>query len=289
MSLEAHTGPPVLPVELEREIFEMVARSRLQTIPTLMLVASRVKIWVEPLLYRTLLVTDAPGPFPAEKEKIPVLAWETCQSIFSNKPISFLNHSVRNVFLYISDDMDLTWFLNTCSQIENLFIHGSHSRQHLPAIAPLPIKQLQCSLHRLFPLSRINFTHPLFSHLTHLFDCGGIYHTINWSGLAVIPHLTHLAFCNIQYIPFFLGFFDTCKSLRVLVYVDEERKVMSHDVDIRLAEDSRFVAMISVDICEDWVMGEHTGVDFWSKAEDFIARRKSGQVPALQFRLTEAN
>ncbi|KAJ7131272.1 hypothetical protein C8R44DRAFT_871785 [Mycena epipterygia] len=40
-----------LRLELERKIFELAALSRPKAIPTLMRVAWRVKLWVEPLLY----------------------------------------------------------------------------------------------------------------------------------------------------------------------------------------------------------------------------------------------
>ena len=36
---------PRLPVELERKVFELAAHSRPKSIPTLLLVAHRVKIW----------------------------------------------------------------------------------------------------------------------------------------------------------------------------------------------------------------------------------------------------
>ncbi|KAJ7224649.1 hypothetical protein GGX14DRAFT_557508 [Mycena pura] len=46
---------PTLPAELERQVFELTALSRPVCIPRLMRVALRVKQWVEPLLYRTLI------------------------------------------------------------------------------------------------------------------------------------------------------------------------------------------------------------------------------------------
>ncbi|KAJ6516533.1 hypothetical protein C8R47DRAFT_1063238 [Mycena vitilis] len=45
-----------LPAELERYVFEQVALSRTVAIPRLLRVAQRVKIWIEPLLYRTIVV-----------------------------------------------------------------------------------------------------------------------------------------------------------------------------------------------------------------------------------------
>ncbi|KAJ7887662.1 hypothetical protein B0H14DRAFT_3430691 [Mycena olivaceomarginata] len=46
------SSSPMLPAELEREVFEICSLSRPVSIPTLMLIAKRVKEWIEPLLYR---------------------------------------------------------------------------------------------------------------------------------------------------------------------------------------------------------------------------------------------
>ncbi|KAJ7213780.1 hypothetical protein C8J57DRAFT_288477 [Mycena rebaudengoi] len=48
---------PAFPPELEREIFEMAAIDIPQSMPQLVRVARRVCVWIEPLLYRTLIVT----------------------------------------------------------------------------------------------------------------------------------------------------------------------------------------------------------------------------------------
>ncbi|KAJ7095067.1 hypothetical protein C8R44DRAFT_813875 [Mycena epipterygia] len=47
---------PRLPPELERLVFESAALSHATDIPNLILVAWRIKNWVEPLLYRAVLV-----------------------------------------------------------------------------------------------------------------------------------------------------------------------------------------------------------------------------------------
>ncbi|KAJ7879703.1 hypothetical protein B0H13DRAFT_1571256, partial [Mycena leptocephala] len=48
---------PLLPPELERIIFELAAFVNPASMPSLLLVAPRVKIWIEPLLYETLIIT----------------------------------------------------------------------------------------------------------------------------------------------------------------------------------------------------------------------------------------
>ncbi|KAJ6505111.1 hypothetical protein C8R45DRAFT_544408 [Mycena sanguinolenta] len=50
---------PTLPPELERRIFEIAALACPVRIPTLMLVARRVKFLVEPLLYRVVFLKDS--------------------------------------------------------------------------------------------------------------------------------------------------------------------------------------------------------------------------------------
>ncbi|KAJ6571193.1 hypothetical protein B0H19DRAFT_1372372 [Mycena capillaripes] len=51
--------PRLLP-ELEREIFEIAAVSRPMSISTLMLIAGRISDWVEPPLYRVVIITESP-------------------------------------------------------------------------------------------------------------------------------------------------------------------------------------------------------------------------------------
>ncbi|CAK5266550.1 unnamed protein product, partial [Mycena citricolor] len=55
-----------LPEDVERYIFEIGAFSNPRSISTYMLVARRVKIWLEPLLYRTLVTgSEAIPAIPA--------------------------------------------------------------------------------------------------------------------------------------------------------------------------------------------------------------------------------
>ncbi|KAJ6564485.1 hypothetical protein B0H19DRAFT_79022 [Mycena capillaripes] len=82
---------PIHPEDLEREIFEISAHSQPVFILTLMLVARRVKIWLEPLLYRTI-VLDHP------LEGHPIHSWDTLFPILESKPASFFHHAVRSRF-----------------------------------------------------------------------------------------------------------------------------------------------------------------------------------------------
>ncbi|KAJ6534252.1 hypothetical protein B0H19DRAFT_1185616 [Mycena capillaripes] len=58
MDVMTPLSDPRLPPELECRIFEAVALAHPTKIPQLMLVAWRVKEWVEPLLYHVIFLTD---------------------------------------------------------------------------------------------------------------------------------------------------------------------------------------------------------------------------------------
>ncbi|KAJ7480301.1 hypothetical protein B0H11DRAFT_1916041 [Mycena galericulata] len=50
-----------------------------------------------------------------------------------------------------------------------------------------------------------------------------------------------------------------------------------------LAKDPHFVQMACSHYIKDWQMGALTGVDYWSRAEEFIAKRRSGKIDPLQY------
>ncbi|KAJ7182374.1 hypothetical protein C8R43DRAFT_1228818 [Mycena crocata] len=174
----------------------------------------------------------------------------------------------------------LEWFLSTCSRIEMLCMFHVNLEHHLSAIGNLKPKRIHCELRHIFePDAQINLTHPSFSEVTHL-ELFDVLPSAAWSRLSLIPHLTHLALNDIPSDPFFRLVLDACASLGVLILLDMGPGDLPEP-----PEDPRIVLMNCHDYTKDWQMGAHTGVDFWSRAEDFIAKRRSGDVPALQYRI----
>ncbi|KAJ7840155.1 hypothetical protein B0H13DRAFT_2677051 [Mycena leptocephala] len=115
-----------LPPELERHIFEICALSRPVMIPKLLLVARRVREWIEPLLYRTMIVVceTATPDFPTFLSKIVI-------SAIRAKSPSFFPIAVRNLMLLHDDSYDAATILGVCTGVENLAIsygkrRGSH-------------------------------------------------------------------------------------------------------------------------------------------------------------------
>ncbi|KAJ7861801.1 hypothetical protein B0H14DRAFT_2741331, partial [Mycena olivaceomarginata] len=161
-----------LPVELERLVFESAAQNR-PMIPTLVLVAHRVRVWLEPLLYNVLLFDAVPN------------ITGILDSI-RTKPAPFLASAVRHVLMYSSPeslDMEtLVKFLESCPGITTLSLIGVITGPRLlPALRNMHIRRLSVDVRQLFrPLTmkcttgndstelEVDLDHPLFGAVTHL-------------------------------------------------------------------------------------------------------------------------
>ncbi|KAJ7664997.1 hypothetical protein B0H17DRAFT_1143473 [Mycena rosella] len=285
------SSTPLLPLDLERQIFEIAALSRPVGIPNLMLVAWRVKEWVEPLFYRTIAIrrSHAPPILSEPLDGYPIFTAGTILSAIRRDPPILFHQSVHNLFLPdgVADEMDVTALLSACISVENLWI--AEIDDEMLSFASLSPKQLYTnSLPALAPAN------PFFSQITHL-ELFAIQEedTTNFSRLSLIPQLTHLSFNGGGLVAefFFLRLLETCKSLSVLVFLQGiPGDWARHSEDIQtqdLLKDIRFVAMCCMSFLKDWQMGIHAGADYWSRAETLIAKRRSGELPVLQFEILE--
>ncbi|KAJ7142062.1 hypothetical protein C8R43DRAFT_1071295 [Mycena crocata] len=295
-------GPPVsnqvLPPELEREIFQFSARCRPSSIPTLMLVAWRVKTWVEPLLYRTMTVPMERGHSEVKVEGIPIHYRETLMGVIRTRSPELFAQNVRNLLLgYRSRvGLDNKLILSACPNVENLWIASENLCDLLPILQGFPLKRLHCDVTRLFgSQKKIDFTHPVFSKITHL-ECfdepDGRPHPGYWSNVALIPNLTHLSFVNIGFLSVCRTLLQSCNSLRVVVALrdnDSEEDDWDEDDEVMkdLIKDPRFLIIECAHYVKDWQMGSHLGVDYWSRAEAFIAKRKSKEVDPFRYYLED--
>ncbi|KAJ7106553.1 hypothetical protein C8R44DRAFT_745043 [Mycena epipterygia] len=274
---------PVFPPELERLIFEICAWSRPASIRCLILVAWRVKTWVEPHLYRTIAVTHS-QPMAG----YPISTPRSLLFAIRHKPATFFRDNVRNLVLHEVPRYAVKTIFSVCTQVENLCISGlADDPDQTSFIAPLSPKRLYADIRPLFWI--LPPAHPFFSQITHLElsrpeeapNTMGI-----WLRLSGIPHLTHLSFQSQSFIPICSRLLQDCKSLSVLVSLDVE--ALRHfwaPYEAVLAQDPRFVVMRCGYLLKDWQRGVHTGIDYWSRAEDFIAKRWTGEVDALQYEI----
>ncbi|KAJ7473839.1 hypothetical protein B0H11DRAFT_2195509 [Mycena galericulata] len=258
-----------LPLELEEAIFVLSAVSRPVSIPNLILVAWRVKHWVEPLLYRTLVINAAPI------DDLPSCSVDAFIGITRTNQAMLLK-SVRNLMLRNTSSDDAESIISACSGVQNLYITNvllhTSTRMYFPGHDTMPLTRLYCDRGDIFVPHYPRFAHPLFANITHL----ELFHLDNESrkGLALLPRLTHLAYADdINSLWPWKQLLEECKSLRVLICVCWP--LPRHDPPV--VEDPRFVMMLVEGYIADWQRGILTGRDFWTRAEEFIAKRTSSQ------------
>ncbi|KAJ7177122.1 hypothetical protein C8R46DRAFT_1078197 [Mycena filopes] len=274
---------PVFPAELERIIFETVAHMRPVSIPRLMRVANRVKIWLEPILYRTLSLCEdikhiPPGYLPFRSDSVLDL-------IRSNQ---FPGKAVRHLLLQTEGDRPL--LLSSCPSVEYLWINPDLGPDVFPAIEGMPLKRLYCNLTALFGPDRpLDFTHRMFSLLTHLEISISLWHDDEPSALenlVLIPNLTHLAFRDPIFKDLWLPLLRGCPLLRVLLVLDcDLRYELNGELEPAVLADPRFVEMHIgwTRYTTEWIIGAHTDIDYWSRAEEFVEKRRLGEVDVLHY------
>ncbi|KAJ7112714.1 hypothetical protein C8R44DRAFT_882466 [Mycena epipterygia] len=278
---------PTLPLELERYIFEIAALARPKSIPDLMRVAWRVKHWLEPLLYRTLVVRHLAEP----TDCFPSCDVATFMKIASTQKMSFLRDSVRNLVVDFLSTEDTHAVLSACPSVENLHVITAGT-SNLPFTAPpldaMPLRHLYCGLKEFCTITSFEpFHHSSFHRITHLELFYGLEGPWTWSRLVELPQLTHLTHSTATVIPACGQVLADLKSLRALIILDIPPADPSAELDL-LSEDPRFV-MIQLDSYEqDWQEGILTGVDYWVRADEFIAKRISGEIDRHTFFLEEA-
>ncbi|KAJ7321864.1 hypothetical protein DFH08DRAFT_888794 [Mycena albidolilacea] len=247
-----------LPVELERKIFEIAAQSNSKFIPTLLLVAHRRGRLYDPI--------DGHVRFD------PVRFGSAIQSQTISEHVKNLFTPYENFLL-----LDLDLILASCSAAQNLVLFPNQS-DLFPFLSTMPLQRLSTALTDVFSVTGVDFTHPLFSRLTHLELMDTLTNAVweEWKGLTLIPNLTHLAFLIEKSLAIFQGVLAACPALQVLVSFHWGFKGIPYEgIGLEpLSQDTRFI-------------GARGGDDFWVRAEKFIAQRVSGQVDRGTFVLQE--
>ncbi|KAJ7620105.1 hypothetical protein FB45DRAFT_929482 [Roridomyces roridus] len=278
-----HSTQALLPPELERVIFELAAYTRPLSIPRLMLVAWRVKAWVEPLLYRVLLLTD-PKTWYASRaglhgaSQYPYQDDHAFSQIFAIPP-SVLQTSVQHLCLLQIDQELAHFLLSNCLSVHDLWLLTNLGTS-LDLVGALRLKRLHYHITDIFQNNTVDFTHSLFLQITHLeiFDSPRDLPDGSWSNLALIPNLTHLAFNDDGFLPLLPSVLRACASLRVLALVMPSSSPVRVQISDELTQDMRFVWMACDEYIRDWHQGALTGEDYWARAEAFIDRRRRGDL-----------
>ncbi|KAF7369523.1 hypothetical protein MVEN_00282100 [Mycena venus] len=157
-------------------------------------------------------------------------------------------------------------------------------------LSPLRLTQLNGNLGP--TLTALPPTHPLFADMTHLglrnWHISGLVDIEDTrSHVSFMPRLTHLSFEDGRFIPHCTYILETCRLLHVLISLsfDSELSLFPDELE-DLSRDPRFVVMQNGWHLQDWQMGIHAGVDYWTRAEDFIAKRRCKEIDPLGYKIS---
>ncbi|KAJ7481842.1 hypothetical protein FB451DRAFT_1030005 [Mycena latifolia] len=291
---------PFLPPDLEREIFEIDALEHIASIPRLLRVARRVKLWIEPLLYRVILITPPgagmalPGHETCLKSGYVVIDPQALVVIIARKSASFFHAHVRHLFIdsWDMDPVDQGIILAACTGATNvILLNLANPRPLLTGLSRMPLQQLQANLGSLFSdgtldPAPVDFSHPIFHNITHLAVFDSLLGSASdWKGLALLPCLTHLSFEHAEGLghlpnPLIEEALQACSLLEVLVillggWADEP--LADHLISTFFARHARVVIMNDHKTSGgvvDWNLGARGKCDYWRRAEGVIRERR---------------
>ncbi|KAK7050698.1 hypothetical protein R3P38DRAFT_3174177 [Favolaschia claudopus] len=281
---------PAFPPEIEREIFETCALMRPVSVPNLMLVAWRVKEWVEPLLYHTIAVE-----YTAALEPYPIFTWETLLYALRTKPTTFFANAVRNLSVLgrpssiethqIADQA--SQFVSVCTGVENLDLYCIPFPDHIAVLGNLRPIRLAMESAYISPNAGIPATHPFFSRVTHLqlgsYTAAREMHDELDLGaqLASLPCVTHISGEDLSDAEI-SRILAVCAGLQVFVNIV---MVDSDDDMDSICDDRRYVKLRCSLPLFDWQLGVYAGKDYWRRAEEIIASRAEGELDPDTFRV----
>ncbi|KAJ7896130.1 hypothetical protein B0H13DRAFT_2034456 [Mycena leptocephala] len=266
MTLELADSTLVFPLELEREIFETMALMYPREIPTLLRVARRVRIWIEPLLYRAIRATKE------NKDGI--------MNAIKSKPADFFANAVRHLCLdsFILEQ-ESRQILEVCCGVINLALNHNHTKPNLlPILSTMCLQRLSVFLHRLFGRTP-DLLHPLFASLTHLdlLDNGDDDEGLTYilAHIPKLPVLSHLALDPAVSQGSVETLLVECPRLKLLLVLWSS---------IRHVYDVRFVIWLCPeDYWGDWEAGATGRPHFWSLGDDFVAQKRNKLIDETRY------
>ncbi|KAF7368013.1 hypothetical protein MSAN_00867100 [Mycena sanguinolenta] len=286
MSSECILSEPRLPPELEHRIFKIAALARARCIPALMLVAKRVKAWLEPILYRVVFLKDSTLDYIDDLRDLGLPAFTP--DALEKRSQNFCSH-VRHLFIddaLVGETALESWLL-ACTGATNLYAWFDCNPEILLSINSLTnVRYLTIHVRS---LCGTTVPFPLFLTITHLelFDF-----TADESmdricrNIAFIPQLTHLSLN--PPLDSRLSHAALCANMHLQCIV-----FLSSGISLDgspLIDDDRFVCIDEVLPYElDWLHGALFGEDYWSVANAFLAARRAGTIERSRYRISNGS
>jgi hypothetical protein len=194
-----------------------------------------------------------------------------------SKPASFFRDRVQNLFIKHLSDEEQEEILSICNRVQFLVLF--ERLKQIPSLRVTRPCRLSLYLNLEVDMNFAALANPVFTCVTHLdlFDLVHPDETI--ATLASLPALTHLGLWNGSTEP--AGVLIKCGRLQTLInmynYVPPSDEPQPTD-------DVRYVCMAisDEDYLEDWIIATQGGLDFWARADAFIAKKRRGEIkPSL--------
>ncbi|KAJ7464126.1 hypothetical protein FB451DRAFT_1264711 [Mycena latifolia] len=257
---------PLLPLELEREIFETAA----------------YRTSIEPVLYRVLAIAH---------DSLSVTLLSALEAAMESKPASFFQTAVRHVYLAGPHDPTripkYRKLLECSSGILALCIDAPLESDFLPALNTMRLQKVGVTV-PFTPSLRLD--HPLFLSVTHLDiyadSTDALVRWEDFSHLASMPALTHLALSDEISDVILPQVITECTSLVLVLLLADFSLVLANTSDF---DDPRVVVTKLVDYRADWMKGAWGGDDMWARADKFLARKRRGEIPSTCFLLEDSS
>lgn len=270
-----------LPFELEQDIFQNAANADRRSALSLALVARRVQLWVEPIIYNRVALQYG----GSESARI----LEGFMSAIKTKPASFFASYVKTLLLSDIPACIVMEILAVCTGLADLRVWPHTPSVVTRFVVASSIRPIHLSFSAEYLAahgSAPDFSLPFYQELTHLelHDTWG--QLMSWApSFAMLPELTHLAFAFGS--PFSCGsiasyglsaILANCTKLKVCVL----RCVLSED-ELRFGQDAAIAHSI-VDprvVVVGWRRSQarwagslwNEKANLWNQAEAIIAAR----------------
>ncbi|KAF7337686.1 hypothetical protein MSAN_02242100 [Mycena sanguinolenta] len=267
---------PSLPLELQREIFEIaVISSQSQDAAlklNLSLVAHRVHFWVDRVFYEVVTISGQKSA-------------DGFLKLVDLKPPGFFADVVKTLLLFdpagkVPSPFPAARILSVCGRVQSLaWWSGEMTPLALSSAGQFPLRRLSTHIENLANIIALPAPSGWLSAITHLTLILGVFRGSRAPELKILKHLprlTHVALFAVQADPSHVHLVsDSCPHLQVLVMTP-----VGHSVRTALTEqfaDSRVVVVMPFTSkpLEDWEAAHFGLPDMWTRAHDVLAERKS--------------
>ncbi|KAF7299806.1 hypothetical protein HMN09_00987000 [Mycena chlorophos] len=295
---------PLLPLELEREIFETTAIFYPRHIPALLRVAKRVNLWLKPLLFRVVRFSDEAHS-------------EALHRAMKSEPdllrigLKYLNLDDVQYSGWLSDEVDALLALST--SIIDIAVSHEHPTTHTYPVVPVQLqpRRFMGVIKSLLGVEPPAMSTAVFLSLTHIELNESILNepqtghddkrpAIISALLAAAPNLTHLSspqpMASLSW-PAVQNVLEAMPKLKMLValYSAYNGRVSAselEEVNAGTIRDVRFMAGTFPDDGDSYLDWEQSATcaakDYWARGEIFLERKKRGQVAVTRYWIDDA-